>query len=425
MGRAPLGITAYRVATTVLSPMVPTLLHRRWRHGKEDRDRAAERLGISSIARPEGTLVWVHGASNGECLAALPLIETVVAKGHKVLVTSGTVTSADLMRTRLPAGALHQFVPIDAPAATAKFLSHWRPDVGLFVDSDLWPNLVLGAKSAGARLALVNARISQRSFDSWRWARKTAAALLGAFDVCLAQDEEIAGRFRLLGATDVRVVGSLKEDAPPLPYDPIKLSDLRKQIGERPVLLAAQTHPGEDETILPAHDALRARYPDLLTIIVPRHPSRGGEIVELCATRKSRQRSQGEGIGGDTAVYVADTMGELGLFYRLVPFAFVGGTLVPRGGHNPLEPARLHCAVLAGPHTSNSASAYKAVLEAQGVGRVTSSSDIAALASKLLDDSAYAKTLGDGAARGALSLGGAVEKTFEVVNTLLCRHAAA
>lgn len=425
MARAPLGIAAYRMATTALSPMVPALLHRRWRRGKEDRDRASERLGISDVARPDGPLVWVHGASNGECLAALPLIETFVAKGFRVLVTSGTVTSAELMRTRLPSGALHQFVPLDAPAATARFLKHWLPDVGLFVDSDLWPNLVLGAKAAGTRLALVNARISQRSFESWRWARKSAAAILGAFDVCLAQDDENAARFRLLGARDVRVVGSLKEDAPPLPYDPAILAELKTQIGGRRVLLAAQTHPGEDETVLPAHDALRARYRDLLTIIVPRHPSRGNEIVELCATRKSRQRSKGDTIEADTAVYVADTMGELGLFYRLAQFAFVGGTLVPRGGHNPLEPARLHCAVLAGPHIYNSASAYRAVFEAQEIGRVTSSSDIAALATRLFDDPEFAKTVGDAAARGAMSLGGAVEKTFEAVNALSCRHASA
>jgi 3-deoxy-D-manno-octulosonic-acid transferase len=190
-------------------------------------------------------------------------------------------------------------------------------------------------------------------------------------------------------------------------------------------LLAAQTHPGEDETILPAHDALRARYPHLLTIIVPRHTSRGVEIAELCATRTSRQRSKGGRIEPDTAVYIADTIGELGLFYRLASFAFVGGTLVPMGGHNPLEAARLHCAVLAGPHTFNSASAYKAVLEAQGSGRVSSSSDIAALASRLFDEPEFARSMGDAAARGALSLGGAVEKTYAAIRTLLGDHASA
>jgi 3-deoxy-D-manno-octulosonic-acid transferase len=423
MGRTPLGIRAYRLATTILSPVVPALLSRRRKRGKEDLDRVSERLGITSVGRPEGRLIWVHGASNGECLSALPLIETFVAKKLKVLMTSGTVTSAELMRSRLPSGAVHQFVPIDSPRATAQFLRHWRPDVGLFVDSDLWPNLVLGAKAAGTRLALVNARMSQRSFESWSWARKTVGALLAAFDVCLAQDEEIAVRFRELGARDVRVVGSLKEDAPPLPFDETELASLKSAINGRPILLAAQTHPGEDETILPAHDALRTSYPDLLTIIVPRHPSRGAEIAELCATRRSRRRSKGEAIASDTAVYIADTMGELGLFYRLATFAFVGGSLVPRGGHNPLEPARLHCAVLAGTHTFNSSSAYRAVLDAQGIGRVTTSGDIATMAKRLLDNPAQAKALGDAAARGALTLGGAVDKTYDAVSALLSRHA--
>ena len=423
MGRTPLGIRVYRLATTLLSPVVPALLRRRRKRGKEDLERVSERLGHSSVGRPEGRLIWVHGASNGECLSALPLIETFVSKKLKVLMTSGTVTSAELMRSRLPSGAVHQFVPIDSPGATAQFLKHWRPDVGLFVDSDLWPNLVLGAKAAGTRLALVNARMSKRSFESWSWARKTVGALLAAFDVCLAQDEEIAVRFRKLGARDVRVVGSLKEDAPPLPFDKAELASLKSAIKGRPILLAAQTHPGEDETILPAHDTLRTSYPDLLTIIVPRHPSRGAEIAELCATRRSRRRSKGETIASDTAVYIADTMGELGLFYRLATFAFVGGSLVPLGGHNPLEPARLHCAVLAGTHTFNSSSAYRAVLDAQGIGRVTTSGDIATMAKRLLDDPVQAKALGDAAARGALTLGGAVEKTYDAVSALLSRHA--
>lgn len=423
MAKMPLGITAYRLATAALSPVAPVVLHRRRRHGKEDRERASERLGIANIARPDGVLVWVHGASNGECVAALPLIETLIANGFKVLVTSGTVTSAVLMRERLPDGAVHQFVPVDAPAATARFLKHWRPDIGLFVDSDLWPNLILGAKAVGTRLALVNARMSQRSFESWRWARKTAATILGAFDVCLAQDEQIAARFRQLGSTDVRVVGSLKEDAPPLPYDAARLAELEQATRGRHILLAAQTHPGEDETILPAHDALRLRYPELLTIIVPRHTTRGAEIAELCATRKFRQRSKGGRIEPDTGVYIADTMGELGLFYRLARFAFVGGTLVPLGGHNPLEPARLRCAVLAGPHTFNSASAYRAVLEAQGIGRVSSSSDIVSLASRFFGESEFVNSMGDAAARGAASLGGAVAKTYAAVRTLLRNHA--
>ncbi|HEX4304120.1 MAG TPA: 3-deoxy-D-manno-octulosonic acid transferase [Rhizomicrobium sp.] len=421
---APLGIVAYRAVTTLVSSAAPLLLRRRKRQGKEHRDRASERLGHASVARPDGRLVWIHGASNGEALAALPIVEQLTARGTQVLMTSGTVTSAELMEERLPKGAIHQFVPIDTPGATARFLAHWKPDAGLFVDSDLWPNLILGAKARGARLALVNARMSQRSFGGWRWAKKTVGAILAAFDVCLAQDDEIAARFRTLGAPDVRVVGSLKEDAPPLPYDEDKLAELKAAIGARPVLLAAQTHPGEDETILPVHDALRATYADLLTIIVPRHPVRGAEIAMLADARKAQLRSAGGALAADTAVYVADTLGELGLFYRIAPFAFVGGSLVPVGGHNPLEPARLHCGVLGGPHTYNSATAFAAIFAEQGLGLVRTSSDIAALAGRLLGDPAAAKALGDAAARGAAALGGAVEKTIAVVDGFLANAPA-
>jgi 3-deoxy-D-manno-octulosonic-acid transferase len=327
------------------------------------------------------------------------------------------------MSQRLPPRALHQFVPVDTPSATARFLDHWRPDIGLFVDSDIWPNLVLGAKARGTRLALVNARMSVRSFEGWRRARGTASVLLSAFDLCLAQDEEIAQRFRALGAREVGIVGSLKADAPPLPADAAQLDSLKRAIAGRPVLLASQTHPGEDETILPAHDALRRSFPELLTIIVPRHAERGGEIAMLCGTRPTRRRSRGDEPEPDTAVYIADTMGELGLFYRLASFAFVGGSLVRHGGQNPLEPARLNCAVLAGPYTFNFNSAYEAIFRAQGEGLVVSSVDIAAEAQRLLNDPVQARNMGEAAFAGAATLGGAVAKTATAVETLLSHHA--
>ena len=381
------GLTAWRLLAGLASPLAPLLLGQRAARGKEDRTRLDERLGHATIPRPVGKLVWVHGASVGESLSALPLIERLLADGKvSVLVTSGTVTSATILGQRMPQGALHQFVPLDTPGAVSRFLDHWKPDVGLFVESDLWPNLILSAASRGVRLALVNARISARSAGHWAWAKKSAAALLGAFDVVLAQDEEIACRFRHLGARDVQVVGSLKADAPPLAADEARLAALRAMIGKRPVLLAAQTHPGEDETVLPAHDILRGRFPDLLTILVPRHVERGSEIEMLCGARPSSRRSTGGIIGAQTAIYIADTLGEMGLFYRLAPFCFLGATLVPLGGHNVLEPAALHCAVLAGPHTENARDAFAAVLGAQGFGTVSSSADIAREAARLLSD---------------------------------------
>ncbi|HXS06644.1 MAG TPA: 3-deoxy-D-manno-octulosonic acid transferase [Rhizomicrobium sp.] len=421
--RLPLGLNAWRWLGMAATPFAPVLLRQRAARGKEDPARMAERLGHAGVARPEGELIWIHGASVGESLAALPLIERLVAEGSSVLVTSGTVTSAGMMQARLPKGAIHQYVPLDTPGAAARFLDHWRPQMGLFVESDLWPNLLLEARRRGIRLALINARISERSATGWKRAPRMAEALLGAFDVILAQDEDFAARFRSLGARAVTVAGSLKADAPPLSCDEAALRALQEAIGARPLLLAAQTHPGEDETVLPAHDALRARFPELLTIIVPRHVERGGDIAMLCGNRKVARRSLDEPVTTGTAIYVADTMNELGLFYRLSRFCFLGGTLVPMHGHNPLEPAALNCAVLAGPSRANSARAFEAVMGAQGFGDVHSSHDIAREAERLLLDPDLARAAGEAAAKGAARLAGAVEKIIAAVKSLSASHA--
>jgi 3-deoxy-D-manno-octulosonic-acid transferase len=425
MEKAPFGLRAWRALGGLLEPLAPLWLRYRVGRGKEEPERMSERLGVAGLARPAGRLAWVHGASVGESLSALPLVEKLMADGFHVLVTSGTVTSATLLAKRLPAPvngavALHQYVPLDLPGGVARFLDHWRPEAGLFVESDLWPTLIAAAASRGVRLALVNARMSESSARGWRrWAPRLAAALLGAFDLCLAQDEEIAGRFRRLGARGVTVVGSLKADAPPLTADPAALAALRQAVAGRRLLLAAQTHEGEDETILPAHDLLQAQFPDLLTIIVPRHPARGTMIATLCGSRPVARRAEGQPLTSLTAIYVADTLGELGLFYRLAPFCFLGGTLVPAGGHNPLEPAVLDRAVLAGPHRGSNAGAFDAVLAAQGFGGVISSADIAREAARLLADPEAAARAGEAACRGAATLQGAVARTAALLEKLL------
>jgi len=420
-----LPLLAYRAATATLAPAGYLALRRRAASGKEDSSRLSERLGHAKLARPQGQLLWIHGASVGECMAALPLIdELLLVPGRSVLLTSGTVTSAQVMAGRLPAGAVHQFVPIDTPGAVARFLDHWRPDAGLFVESEIWPNLLASAHARGVRLVLVNGKMSARSFRGWRRAPRTARRLLSFYDLCMVQDEEIADRLRSLGAGAIQITGNLKADAPPMPVDATMLNTLTGAIGGRPVLLAASTHPGEDETILPAHDALRRRHPDLLTIIAPRHPERGTEIAMLCGGRVTQRRSESAAPEQNTAIYIADTIGELGLFYRLASFAFVGGSLVPHGGQNPLEAARLGRAVLAGPHTENFTAAYDAIFAAQGTGRVHSCAEITATAEQLLADPAGARALGDAAASGAETLGGALKKTRTAVEALLS-HAPA
>jgi 3-deoxy-D-manno-octulosonic-acid transferase len=425
MAALPLGLRAWRWLGIAATPFAPLLLGRRAARGKEERARMQERLGVASKPRPEGRLIWIHGASVGESVAALPLIERLMAQGNAVLVTSGTVTSAAMMDARLPKGAIHQYVPLDTPHAAARFLDHWQPAAALFVESDLWPTLLLEAKIRGVKLALINARMSERSVARWQRVPKMAGALLGAFDIVLAQDEDFAARFRMLGSYHVATVGSLKADAPPLACDEAELAAMKHAIGDRPILLAAQTHPGEDETILPAHDLLRNDFPELLTIIAPRHVERGRDIAGLCATRPVARRAAGEAITDKIAVYIADTMNELGLFYRLAPFCFLGGTLVPMGGHNPLEPAALQRAILAGPSRANSAKAFEAVLSAQDFGSVQSAGDIAREATRLFADPEHAQAAGQAAAKGAATLAGAVEKTIIAVNNLLDDHAGA
>lgn len=420
-----LALSAYRCGTMLLGPVAPLGLRLRELRGKEDPHRWHERLGHPSAPRPNGQLVWIHGASVGECTSVLPLINQLLEQVNRhVLVTSGTVSSAALMAAQLPPGTIHQYAPLDIRRAIRRFLHHWRPDIGLFVDSEIWPNMLLMARSVGIPLMLVNGRMSARAFARWRRVPRMAAALLGCYAICLAQESETAERLLALGAAHVEVSGNLKADAAPLPADMACLSELSDAIGGRPILLAASTHPGEHETILPAHDLLKRGFPRLLTIIAPRHPARGGEIAMLCGERPVARRALKQVPDERTAVYVADTLGELGLFYRMTPFAFVGGSLIPHGGQNPLEPARLRCAVLAGPHTHNFAQAYDAILAAQGCGRVHSSGEIAELAYELLNDTERAKAMGEAAALAAASLGGAVARTRAIAEQLL-NHAGA
>jgi 3-deoxy-D-manno-octulosonic-acid transferase len=354
-------------------------------------------------------------------MAALPLIGRLLSKPDRhVLVTSGTVASARLMAERLPMRALHQYVPIDRADVVQRFLSHWRPDLALFVESELWPNLLLTARSAGVPMALVNARISERSYRGWLRAPGVAARLLGAFDVCLAQNRDIAERLVRLGARDVRITGSLKADAPPLPVRDGDLAAFREAAGGRPVFLAASTHPGEDEIILDVARMLKDESVSVLTVIVPRHPERGMDIVNAASSRglSVRQRSAGN-LPDASDVYVADTIGELGLFYRSAGFAFLGGSLVPHGGQNPLEATRFGVAVLSGAYTHNFTEVFRTLFDAQGIGRTSDAAELHALVRRLLRDPAEAARLGTRAREAADSLSGALEATAATAEQLL------
>ena len=376
-------LALYRGLTGVLAPAVPAFLQNRIRRGKEDPRRIGERRGVASLPRPQGLLIWIHAASVGESLAVLPLANQLLEKADRsVLVTTGTVTSAELMRQRLPPRAFHQYVPIDLRGNVVRFLNHWRPNLALFVESELWPNLLLETGRRDIPLVLVNARLSAKSFEGWKRAPGLARRMFGSFDLCLAQDDAIAQRISALGGRHVRVAGNLKADAPPLPVDESALRMLRDSINGRPVFLAASTHEGEDQSVFAA--AAVIRQSGALTIIVPRHIERGEMLQSLAAAQGfvCTRRQKDELPASETDVYIADTMGELGLFYRVARVAFLGGSLIPHGGQNPLEAARLSVPVLAGPHTGNFEDIFRALFAAQGLGRIASVEELAGVATR-------------------------------------------
>ncbi|BAF88380.1 3-deoxy-D-manno-octulosonic acid transferase-like protein [Azorhizobium caulinodans ORS 571] len=374
----PVPLRLYRGAASFATVLAPAWLKYRVRKGKEDPARIAERRGITRVERPQGPLIWVHGASVGEIVSILPLVERLQDRGFAILLTSGTLTSSRVAARRAPASVIHQFVPLDAPAFVRRFLDHWKPDLALLAESELWPNLMTELDKRGTAVVLVNGRLSARSAQRWARLPRSARALLSRVDLCLAQTPEDAARFRGLGAPRVQVAGNLKFDVPAPPADPSMLARLQAAIGERPVLLAASTHPGEDEYVLEAHGRLRQDLPGLLTIIAPRHPERGGAIRQLAhdAGFAATQRSQAPLPLPEAEVYVADTIGEMGLFYRVAPVAFLGGSLIEHGGQNPIEPAKIGTVVLHGPHVWNFAAVYGRLDEAAGSVPVMDAEDI-------------------------------------------------
>ncbi|MEW5726944.1 MAG: 3-deoxy-D-manno-octulosonic acid transferase [Pseudomonadota bacterium] len=379
----------YRAVTTAGGPLIRSFLARRMRRGKEDPARFGERLGQPSRPRPPGPLVWLHCASVGESLSMLPLVERIVARpGMSLLMTTGTVTSARLMEQRLPKGAFHQYVPVDRVAWVRPFLDHWRPDLALWAESELWPNLLAETRRRGVPQILVNARMSPRSFRGWSRVPGLARHLLSHFALTLAQTPEDGDRLCALGAGEVRCLGNLKLAAPPLPCDDADLAELGAAIGARPLWLAASTHSPEEALIGRVHQALAAAHPSLLTVIVPRHPHRGPEVAgELKAMGLSVSLRSAGGLPG-AGVYVADTMGELGLFYRLAPIVFVGKSLAAEGGQNPVEPARLGAAVLFGPLMTNFPGIVPSMLVAGAARQVEDEAGLAGAVADLLSDPA-------------------------------------
>jgi 3-deoxy-D-manno-octulosonic-acid transferase len=420
--RLPLALRFYRLASKIAAPPVASrLLAWRLKRGKENPERIGERYGVAGAPRPPGPVIWLHGASVGEVLAVMPLIGRLRAMNFAVLLTSGTVTSAEIARQRLPAGAVHQFIPLDAPRFVARFLDHWRPDLALFVESDLWPNLIMASAARGVPLILVNGRVSERSYRRWRRLPRVISALLGRFDLCLTQSNADTERYAELGAPHVNCSGNLKLDVPAPPVDPSALQALKSVVGSRVVIAAASTHAGEETAMIAAHRRLRAKCPSLLTVIAPRHPERGTGIIESARTAglSAAQRSRGDLPKPDVDVFVADTLGELGLIYRLAPMVFMGGSLVSHGGQNPIEAIRLGAAVVHGPNVWNFAEIYETLDAAHGAERVADEEGLTACLAGWLAEPAKRSAVAEAAAVTVGKLSGALERTLVALEPYL------
>jgi len=413
-------LSLYRAGSAALGPFAPLVLGARARDGKEDPARIGERLGRSKAQRPEGKLIWLHGASVGEMGVLLQVQNALAARDPDAhfLVTTGTRSSADLFARRPPPRTQHAYAPVDTPGAVKRFLNHWRPDIGVLAESELWPNLVLGAQARSVPLALINARMSPRTLERWKGRPHAARRVFDAFQLILAADQRTADALSALSGRVIERTGNVKFSAPAPHVDDGALTQLRAAIGARPTWLAASTHEGEEEILVAAHGELVTEFREALLIIAPRHPERGDKVAALVAgdaPQRARQRPIGQ-----APIYIADTLGELGLFYAAAPVSLIGGSLLAHlKGHNPIEPAKLKSAILTGPFVESFADAFDALHGAGGARTVTTPSEIAAAVSHLWRDEAARAKLTEAASRVAGESNDALTRTIarlEVLN---------
>ena len=383
-------------------------------------DRAAERFGHATQPRPPGPLIWIHAASVGESLSALPLIDRLLSRdpATHVLITSGTASSAKVLRERLPERALHQFAPLDSRKVLTRFLNHWQPKLFILIESELWPQMLLLTTERGTPAALVNARLSPGSLRNWGRMPATARTLLSRLALVTAQTEATADALRALGAPDVRMAGNLKSAAPPPADHAPEREALEKTIGNRPRWLAASTHPGEERLALAAHRALLETWPDLLLVLAPRHPERADSIAREIAAAGLAHTRRSAGEAPTAQVYLADTLGEIGLWLRLCPVTLMGGSLTPNGGHNPWEGAALGTALLTGPNIANCRDDWLTLSAAQGA-LITSAESLTTDLHSLLADPESARAMAGNARKTHASQSAALDATVEALAALM------
>ncbi len=419
--RARALLSVYRFAGAAAYPLIGPYVAWRASKGKEDRARSRERYGFASKQRPDGPLIWVHAASIGEMIAVVPLVESILDTGVNIVLTTGTVTSAKVAEERLGGSVIHQYVPLDLKPAVSRFLDHWRPDLAVIAESEIWPMTILELGARRVPQVLVNGRLSDRSFASWKKRASLAEALFENLAHVIAQSEVDGDRFRALGARPVTVSGNLKVDTPPPPVDEKALAAAQRQIGERPSWAAVSTHDGEEMIAAEVHVALRHRHPGLLTIIVPRHPDRAEALMTAFdgMELKVARRSKGDKIAADTEILLGDTVGEMGLYLRLTEIAFVGRSLTSEGGQNPLEPAMLDTAVLAGRNVQNFRESYQKLLDSGGAKLVRDRNMLAGAVNFLLSNEAARHDMMAAGAATVEEMRGALSRTLKALEPFI------
>lgn len=379
-------------------PLLWLFLQTRLIRKKEILARISERYGKPTLKRPKGPLLWLHGASVGESLSALPLLERLqkLYPDLNILVTSGTVSSSKILKKRLPPGIMHQFLPMDILIYVKRFLNHWKPNLVFWLESELWPNHLLNLKKQNIPVILVNARLSDTAYNKWSSYKFIISPLLNCFSLCLSSSQSVAKKLKMLGKQEVKTPGNLKYTAGPLPVDTESLAHMKRVLKGRPIWVASSTHPGEEKIFIETHKFLKKYIPNLLTIVIPRHPERRKEISEEIKNNNLNfaLRSLDHDPCNQTDIYIADTLGELGLFFRLTNIVVLGGSFVPVGGHNPLEPAFFHNTIIWGPHMFNFLEIEKTFLKNKAAYKIPNTKKLNATLLELLSNAEKRTTMG-------------------------------
>lgn len=412
-------LQTYRFVGMAAYPFMGLYVAGRAARGKEQHERRGERYGKSTVMRPSGPLVWVHAVSVGETGAVFEMVRRLRDDGLQVVLTTGTVTSAKLAGERLPDGVIHQYVPLDLKPAVSRFLNHWQPDLAVFAESEIWPMTILELGARRVPQVLINGRMSDRSFKRWQSRLALAESLFENFSHVAAQTDVDAERFRALGARPVSITGNLKVDVPLPVVDDVELVKAVDAVGERTVWSAISTHDGEELSAIKTHIVLKKAFPNLLTVIVPRHPVRSAQIEKMAVdaglTVSTRTR---DGVpSADADIFIGDTIGEMGLYLRLTQVCFVGRSLgAVEGGQNPLEPAMLNCAVLTGPNVANFQDVYDRMVAANGVRIVENERQLAKAVYLLLQNPKACRVMNRNAQTVVSDMQGALRETLQVLD---------